>query len=111
MRAGALDRQIDLLSRGSGQSATGAPTVSWSVYASAVFAAKRDLSNDEVRADDQAVAMQRAEFRIYWRDDVRPGHRVRYPAGSGGTEYAITGIEELGRREGLLITAIAEVTP
>ncbi len=110
MRAGSLDRQIDLLSKGSGQSATGAPTGAWSVYASEIWAGKRDLSNDEAREDDQTVATQRAEFRIYWRDDVSPADRVRYPAGAGGTEYAIIGIQELGRREGLLITAVAEVS-
>ena len=111
MRAGSLARQIDLLSRGSGQSATGAVSGAFAPYALNVWAAKRDLSNDEGREDDQTVARRKAEFRIYFRNDVTPGHRVRYPAGSGGLEYAITGVEELGRGEGLLITAVAEVAP
>ncbi|XBQ15805.1 MAG: head-tail adaptor protein [Oceanicaulis sp.] len=109
MRSGSLDRQIDLLSRGSSQSATGAASSDWSVYASEVWAEKRDRSNDQGREDDQAVASRVSTFRVYFRTDVKTDHRVRYPAGEAGTLYAITGIEEIGRREGLLITARAEV--
>ncbi len=111
MRSGELDRQIDLLARGGAQSPTGAVDGDWTPYATRVWAKKKDLANDEGREADQTVATRRAEFRIYYRDDVNAGHRVRYPSGPNGLEYEITGVEELGRREGLLITASAEIKP
>jgi head-tail adaptor len=111
MRSGELDRHIDLLARGGAQSATGAVDGDWTPYATGVWAKKKDLANDEGRESDQTVATRRAEFRIYFRDDLSVAHRVRYPSGPNGLQYEITGLEEVGRREGLLITAHAEVKP
>ena len=109
LHSGDLDRQIDLLAKGSTRDSFGEETGVFAAYASAVWASKRDLKNDERREGDQPVAMEVSEFRIYWRSDVKTTHRVRYPAGEGGTQYAITGIREIGRQAGLIITATAEV--
>lgn len=109
MRSGSLDRQIDLMARGGGQSATGAQSDAWTPFATGVFAEKTDIQNDAPRDRDQHVLVEVATFRIWFREDVFPGHSIRYPAGAGGRRYLITGRKELGRREGLLLTAETEL--
>lgn len=96
------------MARGEAQSATGAVSAGWTAFAEGLFAEKKDLANEAPRDRDQHVLVQRATFCIWYREDVRPGHSVRYPAGPNGNRYLITGIEELGRREALLLTAETE---
>lgn len=109
MRAGSLDRRVDLLKRVETLSATGARSETFEPVAEGLFAHKQDRAHEQPNVTDGAVSMVSIVWRIWHRDDVEPDWRVRYPAGAGGRLYRVTGVEEVGRREGLLLHTIVEV--
>lgn len=106
MKPERLDRKITLerftytTDPGSGEQVK-----TWSNLAS-VWASKRDVSDSERVASAEVSAEISTRFQIRWDSrwsDLNPKDRVGYD----GRTYDIVGVKELGRREGLEISAIA----
>lgn len=106
MRAGPLDRRLEILRAalvddGFAQ-VPGAPVVIGEVWAS-----KRDISDAERFKDGAADAAITTRFQVRWSTfaaAIRPSDTLQCE----GRTYGIAGIKEIGRREGLEITARAE---
>ena len=102
MEPGRLDRRISILQRGSS-------TDSWNqrgntyVLLATVWAEVRDPGAKEREEADQRVTVITKVFTIRFRSDLTTIHRINY----GSDTYHITGIAEIGRQEGLRITAVA----
>lgn len=118
MKAGKLDRRIDIQRLTSSQSDSGAEVESWADIVSRRAATATPTRADEKNAAPQFVASQQVDFWIRWSSavaDVNPKDRVIYPAIMAdlspedaiteGRIFDIIGVEEIGRREGLKITA------
>lgn len=102
--SGDLDRRITIEDVTRGQSGTGQPVETWSVFAT-VWASKRDLRGREyfeARADQAEVT---TEFKIRPLTGLKREMRIQYD----GETYDIMHIAELGRREGHMILARAQV--
>lgn len=105
MEAGKLDRRVQfrrftLIDDGFAQ------VESWVDYGSAVWAERRLVSDREQVAAAQVAARITARFVVRWSDRtgaITPKDRLICE----GREYDITGVKEIGRREGVEITAAA----
>ena len=102
MEPGRLDRRITILRRGTS-------TDNWNQKANAytllatVWAEVRDPGAQEREEADQRVTVITKVFTIRFRDDFKTTHRIQYDSDT----YHITAIAEIGRQEGLRITAVA----
>lgn len=118
MRAGQLDRRIDLERSTTTQSPSGAPVESWQPIASRLAASYRPLKGEERIATPQFVASEQVEFKVRWTAalaGLNPKDRLIYPAlmdglspedeATDGRVFDILAVHELGRRERLRITA------
>lgn len=101
MNIGKLDRRIALQVVTTTRDAWNHPTESWATVAT-VWATKTPRQATEPTEASQVVALEVVHWYIRYRDDVAAGtHRVKW----GAVVYDITGVQELGRRDGLrLIT-------
>ena len=106
MRIGNLDRRITIQSNTPSQDSYGEPIASWSeldvVWAQVTVLGGR---GDERFVGEQDYATHRAEFRIRYRSDVTAAMRISYDS----LVWLIESVVELGRQEGTLITATAQV--
>ena len=102
MRAGELDRDIELQRRVDSVSSSGEPEATWETI-SVEYASASWVQGSERFAASQALAEVDVEFRIRWRDGVSPVLRVLFQ----GTQYDILVVKEIGRREGLSLYAKA----
>lgn len=118
MRAGRLDRKIDLLRKTVTQSASGAEVEAWAPMAERLAASYRPVRGDERNEAPQFVAAEQVEFKIRWKAalaDLNPKDRLVYPAvvqdvspedePGDGRLFDIIAVHELGRRETLQIMA------
>src|SRR5690554_14898 len=83
MRAGRLDRRIDLQRYSLGYSDSGEPQETWTDLAARVAASFSAVRGDERNTADQWVAKEQVEFWIRWTAslaDLNPKDRVIYPA-------------------------------
>ena len=111
LEAGRLDRRITIQVKTVTPDATGQRIESWSDLAT-VWAEVKPLGGREFFAARQISAEQTTRFRIRYRADITREMRLIYPVPDGDT-YDIQSAEEdrrFGRREALLITAVARVT-
>jgi len=115
MRAGRLDRRIDLQRFTVTQLASGEPVETWANIASGLAASYGPTRGDERFQDPQYSATEQVEFRVRWSErlaDLNPKDRIIYPALLGedtitaGRVYDILAVHELGRREGLRIMTV-----
>jgi SPP1 family predicted phage head-tail adaptor len=105
MEAGNLDRRVQfrrftLIDDGFAQ------VESWVDYGSVVWAERRLVSDREQVAAAQVAARITARFLVRWSGltgAITPKDRLICE----GREYDITGVKEIGRREGVEITAAA----
>lgn len=107
MLAGKRDRRITIERYSVTRSPAGAEVQTWSELAT-VFAEKLDLSDRERVAAAQVSAEITTRFRILYSRrvaDVNPKDRISH----AGRTYDIWGVKEIGRREGLEITAAARI--
>lgn len=102
MLSAAMDRYIEIQSPPTGQDSFGAPSGAWTTFAN-VWAAKSDIRARERFAADQDLAEEAAVFRIWWLAGVTPAMRIVHDSKT----WEITGVAEVGRREGLEISAQA----
>lgn len=104
MRAGPLDRRITLQRPIDVQDESGAVTHAWTPVAE-IWAQRQDLRAREYVSANTTLAEVEAVFRIRHRDDVAPRWRVL----EGGKVFEISGITQLGRRDGLELRCVAAV--
>lgn len=111
MKAGKLDRLIDIQAKTDTQSMSGEPIEAWANVVSRRPCEMRPVKGDERWSTPQDVAEDQIEFRVRYSSDIvslSPLHRVIYPALSDGDAvtgriYNIIAVHEIGRREGLSI--------
>lgn len=99
MQAGQLDRLITLQALTVTTDAYGGVVESWSPVAT-LWAQFLPGGGNEKFTAAQVYAEAQARFRIRYRDDVTPEHRI---VDEYGTEWDILGVSEIGRRVGLEI--------
>ena len=103
MQAGRLDRLVTLQHRVlTRDTATGEEVVTYTTYAT-VWAGKRDLRGSERYAAQQVNSDTTTAWQIRHRTDVVATDVLGYD----GLQYNITGIAEIGRRDGLELQATA----
>lgn len=105
MLAGKLDRRIRLERATVTQNDLGEEIPTWGLLAT-VWASKRDVSDGERIAAAEVSAEITTRFQIRWDSswsDLNPRDRLVVDA----RIYGISGVKEIGRREGLEITAAA----
>jgi SPP1 family predicted phage head-tail adaptor len=96
MRAGRLDREIQIQSFGNTVEPDGTPVEHWALVAT-VRAQLVQMSTEEyLRAYGETEALA-VIFRTRWLDGVTTQHRVVY----GGRNLDIREVKEIGRRRGL----------
>lgn len=114
MRAGRLDRLIDIQRKSEAADDYGQPVETWAAIASRRPASYRPLRGSERFASEQFIAREQVEFRVRYSldiSDVDPLDRIIYPALSGSPAaaasaiYDIIAVHEIGRREGFQIIA------
>lgn len=104
MRAGEMDRVIVIEQKVVTKGTSGGEKKEWARFIK-VSASVREVSGNEAFISDQNQAFIRSVFRIHYHSGVKSEMRIIYE----GNIYDIQGKKELGRREGLEITAIAKV--
>lgn len=107
MRSGKLDRRVVLMRTTLTANEFG-ENVPVLVDVARVWASIVPEKGAEKNAADQTTAKQPTTFEIRFRSDVAPTWAVQYR----GRVYDIEDVAEIGRREGLRLTAFArEVVP
>jgi SPP1 family predicted phage head-tail adaptor len=116
VKAGLLDRRITIRREAQARDAYGElvkdalghPVLEWCDMTT-VWASYTPIRDAERVAAQQVGSTVTGRFEIRWServDDVTPRDRLRYPA-DGGRDHNIVAVKEIGRREGLEITAAA----
>lgn len=113
MRAGRLDRKIDIERRSVTQDASGEEIITWTKLAARRSASYRPMSGQERFTSDQWIAKEQVEFTVRYSDllaELNPLDRIVYPAETAGspepqenTVYEIMAVHEIGRREVLRV--------
>ena len=97
-----MDRRIILLQRSTSADDWNQNVNSY-VQLAEVWAEVRDQGAKEREEADQRVTVNPKIFTIRFRSDITTKHRISYDSDI----YHITGITEIGRKEGQRITAVA----
>jgi SPP1 family predicted phage head-tail adaptor len=100
MRAGKMDRRVTIQSNTTSRNSYGEETDSWSTLAT-VWAEVRHLRGDEKFLAKAVTTEKVITVRIRYRSDVTTQNRLVWESNN----YDITEVAEIGRREGLEITA------
>ena len=108
MRAGRIDRRITIQEATRTQDALGEPVPAWSFLATvwAEVRAARGGGGEREGEGEKLEATELRLFRIRYSSTVSsvgPQHRIIYD----GKTYDIRAVAQIGRREGLAITAEA----
>lgn len=116
MRAGRLDRRIDIQRKTVTQDNAGQEVETWAALVSRRAASVGPLRGEERFSSEQFIAKEQVEFRVRYSQsiaDLNPLDRVIYPALEGSPPldpsnsqiYDVMAVHEIGRREGLIIRA------
>lgn len=118
MRAGTLDRRIELQRKTNSWSSTGQPIEAWGALVQR-WAEVKPLSGDERNAAQQWIAREQVKFTIRWSPEVAnfsPLDRVVFPATDSSVSpvpsrsiYDVIAVNEEGRQEGMAILAARRV--
>jgi SPP1 family predicted phage head-tail adaptor len=111
MKAGPMDRRVTILVYSKSRDAAGGPVETWT-EGDTVWAQKVDQTGREFQAAAQTNAQMTTRFWLRWRPDITAKDRLRLigEGGAADVEYDITQPpREVGRREGLEITAQGRV--
>lgn len=106
-----MDRRITILRAATTENDFGEAVTSWSDLVT-VWAAKEDIRDGERFRAQEVAADITTRFRIRWSgavDGVTPRDRVREERPFGERTYNIVSCKEIGRREGIEITASARI--
>jgi SPP1 family predicted phage head-tail adaptor len=99
MRAGSLDRIVQLQGAVESRTASGGVLIAWTTFAT-VYASRRDTLGSERLTIGVEQTSADSVWRIRWRDDVTSSTRLR----EGDVAWDIIAVAELGRRDGLDLT-------
>lgn len=105
MFSGPLDRRITIQRATTSADAYNEPIETWATLAT-VWAMKRDASDSERQRASETSAEITTRFQIRYSStvaEINPKDRISYD----GKTYDIWGVKEIGRREGLEISATA----
>jgi SPP1 family predicted phage head-tail adaptor len=106
VEAGLLDREVTLWRRSSVRdAATGEDQGAWTQFAT-VWAQVKAAAGGETYTAQQLVAETTKDFTIWYRDDVYDAG-VEMRITFAGKTYDVVDVEEVGRREGLMLRAVA----
>lgn len=100
MRAGSLDRKIELQTWTEAESAIGEPIKTFKRLAY-VFARVVPINGNEVLKSGRPIASKTAKFIIRYRNDLTTVNRIVY----AGENWNILSMAELGRGEGFELLA------
>jgi len=100
--AGKRDRRLTLCPRLLAKGELNSDVESWP-DGDTVWSSYQPVSDGERFRAGEVGATITARFQILWRGDVDPTWRVRFE----GREFDVIGAKEIGRREGLEISAAA----
>lgn len=95
IRAGSLDRSIEIQRATTTVDDAGTPTTTWSTVALLRAELRSNAADDEAHASG-AVTVTTRTFRTRWAD-VLVGDRVVY----AGNTFEVVEVVEIGRRQGL----------
>ena len=104
MRAGEMDRAIVIQQRIVKRGTSGGEEIEWIDFVTLAAKVIEDTGTERFR-DDQNQGFQIVVFKIYFRTGIKDEMRIHYK----NEIFDILGQKELGRREGLQITARARV--
>jgi SPP1 family predicted phage head-tail adaptor len=107
MQSGPLDRRIVIERAALTSNAFGEGVPTWGALAE-VWAHKQDVSDKERQQSAEVAAEITTRFKIRWSPDVatvNPKDRVVFD----GRVYNLSAVKEIGRREGLELSATARV--
>ena len=105
MRAGQLDRQVELQAKTVSQDDHGEEIETWTGIAT-IWAGRKDLRGKEFFAAKQLSAEIACRWHVRYRNDITPdASRLVYE----GNIYDVLAVIELGRREGLELMTDARV--
>jgi SPP1 family predicted phage head-tail adaptor len=107
VEAGLLDRRVILWRATVTKDAFNADVVTW-VQIATVWGSRKDVRDSERFRAAEVNAQLTARFVIRWSSDVADLN-AEDQLESEGRRYAISAVKEIGRREGLEITASAQV--
>lgn len=99
MRAGNLDRVVEIQRRTTGQDLYGTPVETWSTFATMRAQLLKNATDDREGARGHATDAM-FTFRMYYVASLSLNDRLLYE----GQQYEITGITEIGRRVGMDVT-------
>jgi len=107
MRAGELDNRIQLFKKKPVRSTRGEPSEELVKVGEPVWASVSGVGRErpENYQEDQYIAIQRREFRIWWRGDIDATYVILHL--DEDKYYDVEATQPLGRREGLIILAVA----
>jgi len=116
VRAGKLDRKIDIERKTVTLNSSGDEIETWAKVVSRRAAGYRPLKGDERFAADQFIAEEQVEWTVRYSTalaSLNPLDRVIYPAEEAGsppppdpTVYDVLAVHEVGRRRGLKIITV-----
>lgn len=108
MRAGDLDRRITIQRAVTVQDSLGQPVSTWTDLVTVWAKVDWREGGESIEAGEQRSAKQAVLFTVRWMRLLDPQHRVLFE----GRAYEIDDVQEVGRREGLILTSYArEVRP
>lgn len=93
-----MDRRIIVEEKTVSRDSWNHPAESWSTLAT-VWAEKVDKSTSERGEMNQVVAINRTEWTIRYLATIKKDMRINY----GGLYYYVTGVVEIGRKEGMRV--------
>jgi SPP1 family predicted phage head-tail adaptor len=100
MKAGSLDRLITIEAPTVTLDDAGAPSTTWSTFATMrAQLVKNSTADDERRSGSETD--ERLTFRMHYLDGVTLNHRLTYQ----GQAFEIRDLAEIGRRRGLEVIA------
>ena len=104
MQAGKLDRRIQFLRAAQVDDGLTISEV-WAVHGSPIWASRQDVSDGEKARSGMTMATVMARFTVRSSLFTR-SITARDRLTEGGRTFEIVGIKEIGRRDGLEITAV-----
>lgn len=98
MKAGELDRFVEIEALTEGQTPSGEVSQTWATYAQA-WAKMRPTRGTEAAQDEALYGWEMVDFTIRWVAGITSKMRLLYD----GKHYNIQSVKELGRNEGLIL--------
>lgn len=96
VRAGELDRQVQIYRASLSETEVGAPTPTWSLHKT-LWARRDDISGREFLQMNRESTAQLARFKAWYDSDITTKDILR----DNSVDFDIINVRELGRQEGI----------